>query len=116
MLSEGLKVVVQRGLQNWNLGYQVWVFDPRPDGSIGIAEPLMMKMVPAAEARGMAYSHPTIELPPSAAQQLMDELWNTGLRPTEGYGSVGQLGAVQKHLEDMRVIAFAKVGLRDSKP
>lgn len=41
-----------------------------------------------------------------AAQRLMDDLWNCGLRPTEGRGSAGQLEAVQRHLDDMKKIAF----------
>ncbi len=40
------------------------------------------------------------------AQRMMDELWNCGLRPSEGSGSAGQLAAVERHLEDMRALAF----------
>jgi len=42
------------------------------------------------------------------AQQLMDDLWNCGLRPTEGTGSAGALKAVERHLEDMRTLVFEK--------
>ncbi len=41
------------------------------------------------------------------AQRLVDELWDAGLRPSEGSGSAGSLAATQKHLLDMRMIAFA---------
>lgn len=40
----------------------------------------------------------------------MDQLWNCGLRPTEGSGSAGSLAATQRHLEDMRKIAFNTLG------
>lgn len=40
------------------------------------------------------------------AQQLMDDLWRCGLRPTEGKGSAGQLTATEYHLEDMRKLVF----------
>lgn len=40
------------------------------------------------------------------AQQLMDELWNVGLRPSQGKGSAGQLEATRAHLEDMRKLVF----------
>ena len=49
------------------------------------------------------------------AQLLMDELWDCGLRPTEGAGSAGQLTSVQRHLEDMRAIAFNKSGVEAPK-
>jgi hypothetical protein len=42
------------------------------------------------------------------AQQLMDALWNIGVRPTEGNGSAGSLAATIRHLEDMRSIVFSK--------
>lgn len=40
------------------------------------------------------------------AQNLMDELWRAGLRPTEGTGSAGSLAATERHLADMKAIAF----------
>lgn len=49
---------------------------------------------------------PTMMLAPDAAQELMDELWQCGFRPTEGTGSAGSLAATQRHLEDMRALVF----------
>ncbi len=40
------------------------------------------------------------------AQRLMDDLWDSGFRPTEGSGSAGAMGAVQEHLKDLRRIVF----------
>lgn len=40
------------------------------------------------------------------AQRMMDELWDCGIRPTQGAGSAGSLAATQAHLEDMRSIAM----------
>lgn len=47
-------------------------------------------------------SPPLISLEPDVAQQLMDRLWDQGVRPSEGQGSAGHLAAVQSHLSDMR--------------
>jgi hypothetical protein len=52
--------------------------------------------------------NPTFSLSMGAAQALMDDLWNVGLRPTEGTGSAGSLAATQRHLEDMRTLVFKK--------
>lgn len=41
-----------------------------------------------------------------AAQRLMDDLWDAGVRPAEGAGSAGQLAATVRHLEDMRTLVF----------
>lgn len=51
---------------------------------------------------------PTCSLSRTMAQVLMDDLWNAGLRPTEGTGSAGSLAATQRHLEDMRTLVFNK--------
>ena len=57
---------------------------------------------------GQEYSE-TMLLRDESAQALMDQLWDCGIRPTEGTGSAGALAATQKHLEDMRKIAFKYV-------
>lgn len=40
------------------------------------------------------------------AQQLMDDLWECGLRPSEGSGSAGSMKAVQDHLKDFKTILW----------
>lgn len=45
---------------------------------------------------------PTISIPRDSAQTLLDDLWNCGLRPTDGVDSPGELRATKYHLEDMR--------------
>ncbi len=47
-----------------------------------------------------------LELEIEEAQSLMDEIWNCGIRPTEGAGSAGAFAAQGKHLEDMRSLVF----------
>ena len=56
-----------------------------------------------------AICEPTITIDHDAAQELMDELWHCGIRPSEGSGSAGSLMATEKHLSDMRKIAFNKL-------
>ena len=53
------------------------------------------------------YVQPSLSVDNKTAQMLMDELWKCGIRPTEGSGSAGSLAATEKHLEDMREVAFA---------
>jgi hypothetical protein len=47
------------------------------------------------------------------AQLLMDDLWNCGLRPSEGSGSAGAMKAVQEHLADMKKILFHKMEIKE---
>lgn len=55
---------------------------------------------------------PTFCISMTEAQTLMDDLWNAGLRPTEGSGSSGSLRATEKHLADMRKIAFKRLSIQ----
>lgn len=70
-------------------------------GKPSMAEPLVMRDV----QEGCEFQ-PSVTLEIKAAQQLMDELWQCGLRPSEGSGSAGQLAAVQSHLKDMQKLVF----------
>lgn len=54
------------------------------------------------------YITPALVLPLETAQQLMDQLWECGLRPSEGSGSAGALAATQRHLDDMRALVFKR--------
>jgi len=76
------------------------------NNSYSLAEPIIMKEIDS----DAAYSplEPTLNLSILSAQKLMDDLWDCGLRPSEGSGSAGQLAATQKHLADMRQLVFAK--------
>lgn len=56
-----------------------------------------------------------LSIAPETAQELMNELWNAGIRPTEGHGSTGQLAATERHLEDLRALVFKSVPPRGEK-
>ena len=65
-----------------------------------------------AKADGVI-KEPSVRLSEEAAQRLMDQLWIAGVRPSDGEGNIGQIGAVKAHLEDMRKIAFKKLGMKE---
>lgn len=69
---------------------------------LDVGQPLVMRRVPEGELIG----EPTFTLDLSDAQELIDELWRCGIRPSEGSGSAGSLAATQRHLEDMRRLVF----------
>ncbi len=72
--------------------------------TVAVAEPLVLRTLTEQELSMV--QRESFSLTPEEAQQFMDELWRTGIRPTEGAGSVGQLAAVNRHLEDMRTLVF----------
>jgi hypothetical protein len=76
-------------------------FDKTSQGKGAWALPLVF------EVKELGYEvDPTVRLTNETAQELMDELWRAGLRPSEGSGSAGSLRATERHLEDMRKLAL----------
>lgn len=57
-------------------------------------------------------AQPTATIDADAAQVLMDDLWHCGIRPTESAGTAGSMRAVERHLDDMRKIAFHKLSIK----
>ena len=83
---------------------------PRGNGSeYRIAEPMKFTLVDKNELCSQP-NEPTLRIKPNEAQMFMDELWRAGIRPTEGAGSVGQMAATEKHLDDMRSLVFKRKG------
>lgn len=72
---------------------------------VAVAKPIeFIPIEPGAEV-----GEPTAMLTLDHLQNLMDQLWSLGFRPERGQLSVGQVAAVNRHLEDMRTLAFAKL-------
>lgn len=88
--------------EDWNFGINLHLRQVTEGMGATVAQPLEFRQYNPGELS----SQPFITLDIQAAQQLMDELWQCGLRPTEGTGSAGSLAATQKHLDDMRTIAY----------
>ncbi len=104
-LSNIFVVKVQSlGLIDQRLG--LWVFRKNlPANTIEVAKPLALE---THDMKDM-YSwepEPVLALRKDEAQVLMDSLWDTGIRPTDGSGSAGAMLATQNHLKDMQKLVF----------
>ncbi len=75
------------------------------NGDVAVPLPIQMKALTRDEIMTTHGAGPAMILSVQSAQNLMDELWHAGLRPSEGSGSAGSLAATQRHLGDMRAIA-----------
>lgn len=72
-------------------------------GKWGVAKPIEVE--PLQEGSNVPA---TMRLDDPELQQLMDELWRVGIRPSNGEGNVGMIGAMKEHLADMRKLVFSK--------
>lgn len=86
----------------WSRGIDLAILQPRI-GDIPPAYASNLVMQTFAEGDMI---NPVCSFSMAEAQELIDSLWDCGLRPSEGSGSAGQLAATQKHLEDMRTLVF----------
>ena len=96
----GVQILAERGI--WESDIKLLIFETIEGVSKSVVEPLAFKKV----VEQGTVIEPTVRLDDGAAQQLMNELWKIGVRPTNGEGSVGQIGATERHLEDMRRLVF----------
>jgi len=83
--------------EQWNCGISLYARQVTREGEHFMAQPLVM-----APHERFTQATPFAMVDIEQAQQLMDELWQCGLRPSEGTGSAGSLRATERHLEDMR--------------
>ncbi|MCY1166563.1 hypothetical protein D9M73_65050 [compost metagenome] len=74
---------------------------------IAEAKPIVFEPVEVTDT----WREPAFTMERHDVQQLVDELWRLGYRPSNGEMSVGQLGATERHLNDLRAIAFAKLNI-----
>ena len=92
-----LEIMARR--EDWSEGISLYMRQRTVGLGTVVATPLTM--VPLA--RGMI-CQPMAVLNIQQSQQLIDELWKCGLRPSEGTGSAGSLAATERHLKDMQSI------------
>lgn len=57
------------------------------------------------------FAKPTARLTQEQTQLLFNDLWQIGFRPSDGTGNSGHVGAIEKHLKDMRVIVAKQLDI-----
>jgi len=88
---------------DWNFGVSLYAREVIEGISMSIAKPMEFTEYDISSAIA---AEPFARIGIQEAQNLMDELWQCGLRPSEGTGSAGSLRATERHLEDMRKLVF----------
>jgi hypothetical protein len=97
------KIYAQRAAWGSSIEFQLGSLGGRAGNDFSIATGLAMEPLPSDQC----FPHrPLFTLASTEAQGLMDQLWQCGLRPSEGSGSAGSLAATERHLEDMRKLAM----------
>ena len=87
----------------------VWIKDikdPLMSGTIAKAMPLIFQEIKEGEL-----FEPAFRLKINAAQELMNDLWNAGIRPRNMEITKETIKAIDNHLQDMRAIVFDRLKL-----
>lgn len=83
--------------------------DMGPSGSPSMVRVVDAEKMEWKDVKFGEYAPVGFRLSMNAAQCLMDDLFNAGVRPTEAAGTAGSMAATQAHLADMRVIVADKL-------
>jgi hypothetical protein len=94
-------------LQPWSHSVAFYLLAKDEGGSPLVAEPVCWQ--PRESQERFLEPVPSFRLDAEAAQRLMDELWSCGFRPAQGKQSEGVTVAQERHLQDMRAIAFDRL-------
>ena len=92
--------------EEWNSGISLYARKITEGMGVVMARPLELSQYDQG-----SIAEPFAMIGIQEAQQLIDELWQCGLRPSEGTGSAGSLKATETHLDDMRKIVFKKLNI-----
>lgn len=105
MPKQGIEAYASR--EPWNAQVRFYLIQHPPELAHKpyVAKPLEWEE--HEEGFNLHMVEPTFSLLPDRAQQLFDELWRQGLRPSHKIDEASQLEAVKRHLEDMRQITFS---------
>jgi hypothetical protein len=101
VLPKHLRFFVERR----NYGREVAIFGSFEDESRNFVRLLPVEAKQTESYLDMSHE-PALLLHPAAAQQLIDELYTAGFRPSHGGLGDGERAAMAKHLEDMRTLVF----------
>lgn len=94
-----VRVIVHQSL--WN-ALDVFLVTDRPDGSIALGQIVDGRIVMNPRDPGDYMDPPTLRLPMSLIEPLIDGLSAAGYRPTRDAKLEGTLEATRAHLEDLR--------------
>ncbi len=92
---------------------EVQMYVPLADGATDVVTMFTIERLKNGEG---SFTEAPLTLTDAQAQELMDGLWQVGIRPTEGTGSAGSLAATERHLKDMQRIAMGLLRLEGDVP
>lgn len=104
----GRRVYLNR--QPWLMSIDMVIVDDRTDASYVLVPKEEWQEVSPSD---QAPRESIINLPLDAGQQMIDDLWRMGYRPSSGVSSTGQDEAQKSHISDLRRVIFSLLSIED---
>lgn len=104
MVTTGLEIYTERSLMTRGVRFFLVTHQP-PSFKPSLGTAITFE----EHEEGFRFERPTFELLEKRAQQLFDQLWGAGFRPTDAGSAHGQLQAMDAHLQDMRMLVADKL-------
>jgi len=97
---------------NWAMDViDLHLFERHGDGKLTVCSSIEMTTVEAGT--GIIPPYEPIHLSRAAAQELIDQLWAIGVRPTDGRESSAVVSAKDEHIKDLRLVLGAFIKERE---
>ena len=98
-------------MQGWYEGVSISIQDRnKNNGRLSIVKELTLEEIPEG-----SMINETANISRESAQELMDDLYSIGIRPTDAAGTAGGMKATENHLNDMRKIVSKKLDVASSR-
>jgi len=98
----------------WNGGVSFLFCNMVGTEFVACAKPIIMEAFDKPKTCLALDNAATFSLTVERAQQLADELWNIGIRPSKFTDQDGEIKLITNHLEDMRRIVFYKLNMKEA--
>lgn len=102
-MQEPVKLYARRAFADFGIELHAVATD-RDNHTFAVGLPIMMEARKAGLVIGPV--PPTMVIDDNVARNLMDELWQCGIRPTRVKDADGVIEAMRRHLDDMRALVF----------
>jgi hypothetical protein len=112
-----IRLIAERYWQGNAVNFYAAEHDPRypNEGPRRIGLPVVLDEVRERSMSELCLG-PTLTLQVNQVQELIDQLWTLGFRPSEGSGSAGSLAQAEDHIKTLKAIVTPLVAAVVARP
>lgn len=113
MHTHGIRAAVERDFSRNAFGLHIW--EMGGEGKVAVMQPAVFQTLTEEQAVRDPWL-PGVYLSREAAQQVMNDLWNAGVRPENGVDFQATVEAQKAHIKDLQEINHRLLELVSHQP